>query len=304
MSGRPPDDERDASAPLSALSVEGFTVLAAEGLRAALPALSVEVVRDLLLRVHAPSGRESLVQLGNLLTEARRDPQGPGRALHRLVQSANVTLSDGGRSEGGLAGSGSSGARPGAAAGEREIILPLLRHVDQVVRMWSARPGAPRLPARAVAGPVWCCYGFDLPGAVQIVSREAADRLALTDARLEALAVRNLRRRLTPELIGDGPLWQVVCGGTYDAAFLLDDALWESISQRIPGTLAAALPARDVLLLTSLSIPGGVAELQRVARRARAEVDHPLWEGVLVRTPAGWAVSPGSVSAEDQRSGS
>jgi hypothetical protein len=277
-----------------ALSVEGFTSLAAEALRTSRPELSVEIVRDLLLRIHAPSGREAMVQLGNLLTEARRDPQGPGRALHRLIESANATLS-----ESGLSGSPAAGTGPSDAARERECILPLLRHVDQIVRMWSARPGAPRLPAQAVVGPVWCCYGFDLPGAVQIVSREAADRLALTDARLASLAVDNLRRRLTPELIGDGPLWQVVCGGTYDAAFLLDDALWETISLRVPGTLAVALPARDVLLLTSLAIPGGLVELKRVASRARTEVDHPLWDGVLVRTAEGWVVSPGSASAAD-----
>lgn len=251
------------------MSAAAFTERAAAALRAARPELEVEVVRPLVLRVRAPGGGEAVARLDNLLAEAGRPGVSESTVLARFVGSAAAAL-----------------APP---TGTAERILPLLRRGEHVARMWATRPGAPRLPARPWVDPLWVCYGFDLPDAVQVVSREAADRLALGDAQLHGRAVANLRARLTPELHGAGPVWQIVSGGTWDAAWLLDDTLWDDLP--IPGELCAAVPARDVLLVSSLAVPGGVAELRALAREVVGEVDHPLWDGVLVRRSGAWGVA-------------
>lgn len=82
-------------------------------------------------------------------------------------------------------------------------------------------------------------------------------------------------------------------GGTYDGAWLLDDAVWDGLAERIPGTLLASVPARDVLLVSSLAIPGGRAALAALSERVRGDVDHPLWEGVLVRIGGTWQAHVG-----------
>jgi uncharacterized protein YtpQ (UPF0354 family) len=248
-----------------------FTALAEATLVAA--GHPVEVVRPLLLRVGGPGGKQVLAQLDNLLAEARRSPEALDAILARCVGSAEAAL------------------RP--SAGRAEDILPLLRHEDLVRRTWAARPGAPRMPALPFAGPIQVCFGFDGEHSLRLVSREAADQLALDDATLLARATANLRERLVPELVGDGPVWQLVSGGTYDGAWLLDDAVWEGMSQRIPGTLLASVPARDVLLLSSLAIPGGREALAALSKRAREDVVHPLWEGVLVRIGGTWQAPTG-----------
>lgn len=250
---------------------ETFTARAGAALSAA--GLEVEVVRPLLLRVRGPGTKQVLAQLDNLLAEVRRAPAALDAVLARCVGSAQAALSP--------------------AAGRAEDILPLLRHEQLVRRTWAARPGAPRMPAVPFAGPIQVCFGFDGEHSLRLVSREAADQLALDDEALMAQALRNLRERLVPELIGDGPVWQVVSGGTYDGAWLLDDALWDRLSERIPGTLLASAPARDVLLLSSLAIPGGRDALASLSGRAREGVDHPLWEGVLVRIGGAWQAPTG-----------
>jgi hypothetical protein len=250
------------------VSAAAFTERAAAALRAAHPTAVVEVVRELVLRVRGPDGREAVARLDNLHAEAGQPGVPEARVLARLVGSAAAALSP--------------------PTGSLDRILPLVRHVDHVTRMWATRPGAPRLPACPLAGPLWCCYGFDLPDALQVVSREAADRLALTDDRLHAVALDNLRRTLSPALHGDGPVWQVASGGTWDAAWLLDDALWDTLP--VPGPHAVAVPARDVLLVTGVGVAGGVEALQALAARVLREVDHPLWDGVLVRDSGRWVV--------------
>lgn len=256
-----------AAPPLDAAS---FTARAAAALTAA--GVSVEVVRPLLLRVRGPGGKQALAQLDNLLAEVQRAPGALETVLARCVGSARAALAP--------------------ATGAAEDILPLLRHEELVQRTWAARPGGPRMPAQPFVGPIWTCYGFDGEHSLRLVSREAADQLALDDAGLARVALANLRRKLTPELIGDGPVWQLVSGGTYDGAWLLDDALWETLAGRLPGTLLASVPARDVLLLSSLAIPGGRDALATLTRSARQQVDHPLWDGLLVRIDGAWTASP------------
>lgn len=247
-----------------------FTARAAAALRGA--GLQVEVLRPLLLRVRGPGDQQVMAQLDNLLAEVRRAPAALEAVLARCVGTARAALSP--------------------ATDRADDILPLLRHETLVQRTWAARPGAPRMPAIPLAGPIQVCFGFDGEHSLRLVSREAADQLALDDAALMARAVANLRARLRPELLGDGPVWQLVSGGTYDGAWLLDDTLWDTLSARIPGTLLAAVPARDVLLLSSLAIPGGRAALAQLAEAARGDVDHPLWAGVLVRLGGTWRVAP------------
>lgn len=252
------------------MDAEAFTARAVAALRAA--GVQVEVLRPLLLRVGGAGGRQAMAQLDNLLAEVRRAPGALDAVLARCVGSAQAALQP--------------------PTGAAEDILPLLRHEDLVRRTWAARPGAPRMPARPFVGPIQVCYGFDGAHSLRLVSREAADQLALDDDALARVALANLRRKLSPELIGDGPVWQLVSGGTYDGAWLLDDALWSAMSARLPGTLLAAVPARDVLLLSSLAIPGGRDALADLARSARQQVDHPLWDGLLVRIDGAWTAAP------------
>jgi len=251
------------------MDAEAFTDRAVQALRQA--RLEVEVLRPLLLRVHASTGRQAMAQLDNLLAEVIRSPGSLEGVLVRCVGSALAALEP--------------------PEGRVEDILPLLRHEEQVHRAWAARPGLPRMPAIPLAGPVCVCFGFDGEHSLRLVSREAADQLALDDAGLQRVGLENLRRKLRPELVGDGPVWQVVSGGTYDAAWLLDPQLWDRFSERMPGAPVASVPARDVLLVSSLAIPHGRQALASLTVQVRQEVDHPLWDGLLVRVDGRWEVA-------------
>ncbi len=248
------------------MDAEAFTRRAVMALQDA--GVGVDVLRPLLLRVDGADGRQAVAQLDNLLAEVRRAPDALEVVLARCVGSALAALAP--------------------EAGRTEDILPLLRHEDLLHRAWAANPAAPRMPARPFAGPVWVCFGFDGPHSLRLVSREAADQLALDDEALARRALANLRARFTPELVGDGPVWQLVSGGTYDGAWLLDDRLWRALADRIPGVLLASVPARDVLLLSSLAIPGGRDALAALTREVHGDVDHALWSGLMLRSGGAW----------------
>ena len=65
------------------MDAEAFTDRAVQALRQA--RLEVEVLRPLLLRVHASTGRQAMAQLDNLLAEVIRSPGSLEGVLVRCV---------------------------------------------------------------------------------------------------------------------------------------------------------------------------------------------------------------------------
>ena len=124
---------------------------------------------------------QAMAQLDNLLAEVHRAPDALDVVIARCVGSARAALSP--------------------AVGRSEDILPLLRHEDLVRRTWSVRPGAPPMPARPFAGPVWVCFGFDGEHSLRLVSREAADQLALTDEEPERRATVSYTHLTLPTIL-------------------------------------------------------------------------------------------------------
>jgi uncharacterized protein YtpQ (UPF0354 family) len=134
-------------------------------------------------------------------------------------------------------------------------------------------------------------YAFDFPDHFVFVSRRHCERLELDPCDLRSLAVRNLtRRRAAPQLKALPGAVMLVVGGDMEASLLLVDHLWTQIGPGLAGDLIAAVPARDILLVTGSEVPGGRERLQRGIETTwrKSETRILLTKALLYRDGNAW----------------
>ena len=110
-------------------------------------------------------------------------------------------------------------------------------------------------------------YSFDDPKFVSSVSAADLKRLGLKREQLLALSVENFRR-LYPGRKIEYPVPQIALvtdAGDLEPCLMLDAAFWEQESQRRGSAIAAAAPARDVLIFSDRSVRGNVDILKQLA---------------------------------------
>jgi uncharacterized protein YtpQ (UPF0354 family) len=91
---------------------------------------------------------------------------------------------------------------------------------------------------------------------------DVGDRKKLHDA-----AIANLEHIL-PKIqleAGSNGNFLIRAGGSYEASLLLVDGLWSSGQIKVDGDIVAAVPARDVLLITGSRNEASVARLRELA---------------------------------------
>lgn len=178
-----------------------------------------------------------------------------------------------------------------------EDVLPVIRG-EALASQRMAGLVAPL--GRPLSASLWVSYAFDLPTTRRLLRRSDADQLALTDARLDALALANLRalaRELTVQVHAPG-LLQVQLDGDNDAALLLLDHLWAG-SAAGPlggGPLSATAAADGALLVLVGEDAAREAKMMQLGRRLAAQQLHPL-PPVLLRRRAGQWVEAEPVGA-------
>ena len=175
---------------------------------------------------------------------------------------------------------------------EADDVVPVLRGEA----LTAARMAGATAPlGQPFAAGLWVTYAFDLPTTRRMLRRSDADQLALTDARLHALSLANLRdlaRELTVQVHAPG-LLQVQLDGDNDAALLLLDHLWEgpAAGPMGAGPLSATAAADGALLV--LIGDGAEREAAMMALGARLARDqlHPLPPLLLRRRGGRWVAA-------------
>lgn len=174
---------------------------------------------------------------------------------------------------------------------DRTMIVPLIKRAE------PQRGAGVDLPEHSVpimeplTGDLFVGYVLDLEDSFQYVSRTTCDDLGVAVEELRSVAVRNLiHRRPKPE-IKQGPLGVgFVLDGDLEASLLLVDLLWDQIDPQIPGDLIAAVPTRDVLMVTGSDVTGGTDALSSAITRVwgRSEERLLLTRSLLSRRDGSW----------------
>lgn len=250
------------------LPPEAFVERAADALRARHPAAIVDMVDGdaLGLEVRWPDGASTRVHLDNAWRAYRGGDQATAlRVLASVLPPSTAPV-----------------ITPGA-----EALVAVVRGRD----LAASVPGD--VPSRTL---VWSPFvadlavfmAYDLPQTLEYLTTSELDRLDLSPEEARTRGVSNVLAPLTVERHGEGPVYMLTAGGTYEASLLLDDRLWSRIAEEVAGDVLVAVPCRDLLIFTgSAESDGAVLIAAHAARMARRGA-YPLSKAVLRWTDEGW----------------
>jgi hypothetical protein len=80
----------------------------------------------------------------------------------------------------------------------------------------------------------------------------------------------------------------VLFDGDMEATLMLYPTLWAQLGEEMGDDLLVAVPARDVLAVSPLDSPEGIAELHAVIERVWPKDDHPLTTELFQFGEGGW----------------
>jgi uncharacterized protein YtpQ (UPF0354 family) len=80
----------------------------------------------------------------------------------------------------------------------------------------------------------------------------------------------------------------VTAGTNYTASLLLFDELWSELAGHVAGQLVAAVPSRDVLLVTGSNSASGIAAVRAQALAVEKSGSYAISQTLLLRQDDGW----------------
>lgn len=232
--------------------------------------------------IRTRSGKTFSVHLSGLYEEARSEP-GPRREVLLLarVGSALDTAHD------------LDGTAPAPSARD---VVPTLKSSIWVA---DALGMAPDLASEPLAADLVVVYAFDRPTSMAYATRAQLDAVELSGERLRSTALANLRARLPAQLEtrGDDKSFTFIAGGNFEASLILLDEVWDQLRSSLPGDPVVCAVARDVCLVTSTGLPGGVQGLVATRDRfcAGGAPPHFISKTLLRRVAGRWVPFVGAL---------
>jgi len=142
-----------------------------------------------------------------------------------------------------------------------------------------------------LAGDLVVAYAIELPGMFRMMNRADLASFGLSLDALHAVAVANVRRKVTPRVSTQPPVLYIKTGDDLEACVLLLDEVWSALQPQVPGELVALPVSRDILLITSSTSSRGLQlarEVQVQAWNSDGDGTHRLSDKFLVRRGSKW----------------
>ncbi len=246
------------------ISEEEFTELVATELEQASEACSVIAFETRALSMSCADGGETVLYLDSLWASWQEEPQ---EREAQLASWVAVIL-----------------APPGEAAWvQTEQLMPVVRSKAFLEAVSSLEEPL----YDPLAGDYLVFYALDLPDRVQFLSMRDLDELGMTHAALRATALENLGR-LEIDIVGQGPVYGLVAGGTYEASLLAREGLWRELQESAASPIKVVAPTRDVVFFTFSEKGRVLRRMERHARRIYEVGPYVVSPTLLQWTDEGW----------------
>jgi uncharacterized protein YtpQ (UPF0354 family) len=242
-----------------ALLPSQFTKEFADALRKSSPALKVEIVKDLELKVTSADGSELSAFLDNAYDMYRQDPKAKSEVIGRFIVATLET-----------------------AAGvpekvESARIIPVIKD-----RPWLEESREALLSRGAKKTPEYVyenfspdliiVYAEDSPKNIRYVTPKDLEEIKIEQKQLRELATENLKRLLPKiERRGTNGLYMLTAGGNYEASLLLLDSIWNDGQMDVLGDIVVAVPTRDLLLVTGSQDQEGIEKVTQIVKKSFSE---------------------------------
>lgn len=127
-------------------------------------------------------------------------------------------------------------------------------------------------------------YAEDSPRNIRYLTEDAVAELEVDRDQLKERAIANLER-LTGEfeVMGGDGIYLISAGGDYEASLLLVSDLWDREQMPVEGDFIAAIPARDLLIVTGSENPEGIRRVREMASEGAAQFSYRLSPVLFVR---------------------
>ena len=249
-----------------------FTREYAEAFRKASAGTKVEIIKDLELKITPDGGNDFTVFLDNAYDNYKPDPKSKDDIINRYVASSLETIS-GPQKEAGL---------------DPARIVPVIKDrawLEDTRKALLSR-GAKSLPENVYEeynSDLIILYAEDSPKNISYFKPEDLEKAHINRSELRSLACDNLKRLLPKiEQQGGNGLFMVTAGGDYESSLLLFDSIWQDFQKEVRGDVIAAIPTRDLLLVTGSKDQQGIEHLKQMVQKASAEGSYRLTTNLFV----------------------
>jgi uncharacterized protein YtpQ (UPF0354 family) len=253
------------------LSPKEFSDAFANRLRVKDPSLEVEIKVPLQLQVASAEKKEHNVFLDNAYSEYKLDPSKEDEGLEKYVTAALETV------------------QTKDAPIDPAKIVPIIKdsgYLDEAKRALAARgfdTSKFNQYYEQYNDQLIIMYGVDSAKNIKYLLPADLKRLKLDPAALRALAVTNLKGLLPKiERHGSDGTYMLTAGGTYEASMLLFDSMWNSEQMPVRGEIVAAVPSRDMLLITGSKDAKGLNTVREVVAKTMQGGSYTLTSQLFV----------------------
>jgi uncharacterized protein YtpQ (UPF0354 family) len=176
------------------------------------------------------------------------------------------------------------------------IEMDVVSHTDSVVAIirdeqYVQQASHENTYCERLVGDLYIIYALDLPDVIRQLNKDEITKLGLADGALRELSVRNLLLKTQKiEVMGDGPVKMVICGGDYESSLLLVPDFWAKISDVITGDIVACIPCRDLLYFTGSKEPDGLRLMRELAEKMVNEGHHSISATFVTLQDGQWRV--------------
>ena len=253
----------------SELSAADFSQVIAEVIEETPECKSAKVVAPLKLSATLSNGEADL-NLETLWSECREQTNLRVDVVERYLAGVGQTFTR-------LA----SNAPP-----DIERIVPLVKS-----RTWLnyAKEKGIDVHQELLVGDLIVVYAEDGPEQLRYVSQTECEAIGISDEDMRAITVRNLKSRL-PDVKrhGEGPLYMLTAGGTFESSLILFSSLWDGLEDVVDGRIVVATPSRDLLMFTGENADEAMQEMRELAEETYLDGSYAISNELLVRDDGRW----------------
>lgn len=228
------------------LTPQAFTERFAEALGAAVPAATVAVRQELRLTVRNPDGSAHDVNLTNVYSEYRGQPE----RFSDLVEIFARAVKE-----------------PVPPKLQLARVVPMVKDrawLDNIAPIFRKRGDEPLFEPLNRELVIAYVEDSDTRSRYLNTRDDVGDRKSL-----RALAIANLKRILPKIQLRrhDDAVAMITAGGNYEPSLLLVDEIWSSGQIKVDGDIVISIPARDTLLVTGSNSRKGLETVRTMSAK-------------------------------------
>ena len=249
-----------------------FTDEFAQELRKASPEITVEIVRDMELKVTTADGRGLTSFLDNAYDTYKLDPQAKQETIAKFVAAGIETIAN--------------LATPVEL--DRSLIVPVIKDrswLEETRNAMLAR-GAKDIIENVhedLNSDLVIFYAEDSPKNIRYFGPKDLENAQIEQSELRTLACENLKRLLPKiERHGSNGLYMLTAGGDYEASLLLLDSVWSDLQKEVRGDIVVGIPTRDLLYVTGSQDTQGIEKMKQLVAKMFAEGSYRLTTKLFV----------------------